>query len=452
MKKEFLFLSIGLLTAQTFAQNPIVQTHYTADPAPMVYNGKLYLYTSHDEDASTWFVMNDWKLYSTTDMVNWTDHGAVLSYKTFSWAKGDAWAMQCVERNGRFYAYVPVTMNKGGGAIGVAVADSPYGPFYDALGKPLVSSGKGDIDPTVMIDNDGQAYLYWGNPFCYYVKLNEDMISYSGDIVRVPMTEESFGKREGNVTERPTLYEEGPWLYKHNDWYYLLWAGGPIPEHLGYSMSKSPVGPWKYAGTLMPTEGGSFTNHPGIVDYKGSTYLFYHNGALPGGGGFTRSVCVQKAEFNKDGTLVPMEMTAGIEKGLETLNPYRKTEAETMAFSEGMKASQNKEVGVFVNAMKDGAYIKVKDVDFRKEGASKFTARLGTTHNGGVTLEVRLDSPQGNLLTTVNVPMTGGDNRWSLVSSDVAKVSGVHDLYFICKGKKPGRLMYFDYWMFQSQK
>lgn len=452
MKKGVLFLSIGLLAASAYAQNPIVQTHYTADPAPMAHDGTLYLYTSHDEDASTWFVMNDWKLYTTTDMVNWTDHGAVLSYKTFSWAKGDAWAMQCVERDGKFYAYVPVTMNKGGGAIGVAVADSPYGPFYDALGKPLVSSGKGDIDPTVMIDDDGQAYLYWGNPFCYYVKLNEDMISYSGDIVKVPMTEESFGKREGNVTERPTLYEEGPWLYKHKDWYYLLWAGGPIPEHLGYSMSKSPVGPWKYGGTLMPTEGGSFTNHPGIVDYKGATYLFYHNGALPGGGGFTRSVCVQKAEFNKDGTLVPMKMAAGIEKGLETLNPYRKTEAETMAFSEGMKADENKEVGVFVNAMKDGAYIKVKGVDFRKEGASKFSARVGTTHNGGVTMEVRLDSPQGDLLTTVNVPMTGGDDRWALVSSDVANVSGVHDLYFVCKGRKPGRLMYFDYWLFQQKK
>lgn len=106
------------------AQNPIVQTMYTADPAPVVYDGKLFLYTSHDEDASTWFVMNEWKLYSTTDMVNWTDHGAVLSYETFSWAKGDAWAMQCVERDGKFYAYVPVTMKSGGGAIGVAVADS----------------------------------------------------------------------------------------------------------------------------------------------------------------------------------------------------------------------------------------------------------------------------------------------------------------------------------------
>ena len=137
------------------------------------------------------------------------------------------------------------------------------------------------------------------------------MISYSGDIVRVPMTEEAFGKREGNVAERPTLYEEGPWLYKRKDLYYLLWAGGPISEHLGYSTSKSPTGPWKYGGVLMPTEGRSFTNHPGMVDYKGNTYLFYHNGALPGGGGFTRSVCVEQAEFNKDGSIVPLKMTAG---------------------------------------------------------------------------------------------------------------------------------------------
>ena len=445
-------VSLGLLAASLQAQNPIVQTMYTADPAPMVSGDRLFLYTSHDEDASTWFVMNDWKLYSTTDMVNWTDHGVALSLKTFEWAKSDAWAMQCVERDGKYYAYVPMTMKKGGGAIGVAVADSPYGPFYDPLGKPLVSSGRGDIDPTVMIDDDGQAYLYWGNPYCYYVKLNEDMISYSGDIVRVPMTEEAFGKREGNVAERPTLYEEGPWLYKRNDWYYLLWAGGPISEHLGYSMSKSPTGPWKYAGVLMPTEGRSFTNHPGIVDYKGGTYLFYHNGALPGGSGFTRSVAVEKAEFNADGTIKPMKMTEGIREGLETLNPYRKTEAETMAFSEGMKADQNEEVGVYVNAMKDGAYIKVRDVDFRKAGAAKVTARVGTTHNGGVTLEVRTDSPEGPLLATLKVPLTGWDDRWAVVTADVAKVSGVHDLYFVCKGNKPGRVMYFDYWMFSPAK
>ena len=121
-KKHLSITALGILALSATAQNPIVQTMYTADPAPMVYNGKMYLYTSHDEDESTWFTMNDWKLYSTEDMVNWTDHGVALSYKTFEWAKGDAWAMQCVERGGKFYAYVPVTMKKGGGAIGVAVA------------------------------------------------------------------------------------------------------------------------------------------------------------------------------------------------------------------------------------------------------------------------------------------------------------------------------------------
>lgn len=448
MRFKALFLLLGLCPLAGHAQNPVVQTHYTADPSPMVYGDRLFLYTSHDEDASTWFVMNDWKLYSTTDMVNWTDHGAVLSYKTFSWAKGDAWAMQCVERGGKFYAYVPLTMKQGGGAIGVAVADSPYGPFYDPLGKPLVSSGRGDIDPTVMIDTDGQAYLYWGNPFCYYVKLNEDMISYEGDIVHVPMTEEAFGRRDGNVAERPTLYEEGPWLYKRKDAYYLLWAGGPIPEHLGYSMAKSPEGPWTYAGVLMPTAGSSFTNHPGMVDYRGETYLFYHNGALPGGSGFTRSVCVEKVEFNADGTIKPLNMGDGIREGLETLNPYRKTEAETMAFSEGMKAGQNESVGVFVNAMRDGAYVKVRDVDFRSGGPAKVTARVGTTHNGGVVLEMRADSLQGQILATLKVPMTGGDDRWELVSAGTAPLEGVHDIYFVCRGKKPGRLMFFDYWMF----
>lgn len=185
-KMKSLFLSSLLVVVSTsgLAQNPIIQTNYTADPAPMVYNDKVYLYTTHDEDNSTWFTMNDWRLYTTSDMVNWTDHGAVLSYTDFSWAKGDAWAPQCIERDGKFYMYVPMISNiNNRGAIGVAVADSPYGPFYDPLGKPLVQSEWGDIDPTVFIDDDGQAYLYWGNPNLYYVKLNEDMISCDGEYI-----------------------------------------------------------------------------------------------------------------------------------------------------------------------------------------------------------------------------------------------------------------------------
>lgn len=428
------------------AQNPIVQTAYTADPAPLVYNDKLYLYTSHDEDDSTWFTMNDWKLYSTDDMVNWTEHPTPLSFKTFEWARGDAWAAQCIERDGKFYMYVPVTDRKGESAIGVAVADSPYGPFYDPLGTPLVQADFGNIDPTVFIDDDGQAYLYWGNPNCFYVKLNKDMISYEGGIHAVPMKPESFGRREGNP-KRATLYEEAPWLYKRKGAYYLFYAGGPIPEHLAYATSDSPEGPWKYGGTVMAKEGGSFTNHPGIVDFRGKTYLFYHDASLPGGSGFTRSVCVREMDFGRDGKVNPVKMVKeGVEKGLKPLCPYRKVEAETMAWSKRMKSDYNPQVGVFVTALRNGSYTRVRDVDFGEKAPSRILARLSTTHNADIVMEVRLDGLEGKVLAELKVPRTGGSDRWKLVEKQIPQVTGVHDLYFIFKGKAMRNLAYFDYW------
>ncbi|MFT3738164.1 MAG: glycoside hydrolase family 43 protein [Breznakibacter sp.] len=432
------------------AQNPIIQTAYTADPAPLVHNGKVYLYTGHDEDGSTWFTMNDWKLYSSSDMVNWTEHPSPLSYGAFEWAKADAWAAQCIERNGKFYIYCPVISKATNSpAVGVAVADSPYGPFRDPLGKPLVQSGHGDIDPSVFIDDDDQAYLYWGNPNCYYVRLDEDMISYRGEIVEVSLTPEAFGKRD-NDPERATLYEEAPWIYKHKGIYYMFWAGGPLPEHLAYSTSSGAAGPWKYGGTLMAPGGGSFTNHPGVVDYKGKTYLFYHDGGLPGGGGFTRSVCVKELRFNKDGTIPIHKMAPeAITEAVGTLNPFLKNEGETIAWSEGMKSAQNERVGVFVTAAKNGSYTKVREVDFGQQGVSRLTARVGTIHND-VIMEVRIGSIDGKLLGTVKIPRTGGSDRWALETIDVQKVTGVQDIYFIFNGKGVGELAYFDYWIFSK--
>ena len=430
------------------AQKPFVQTNYTADPAPMVYNDRMYVYTSHDEDNSTWFTMDDWRVYSTNDMVNWTDHGAILHYTHFTWARSDAWAPQCIERNGKFYMYVPLTSKENNrSAIGVAVANTPLGPFYDPLGKPLAQTDWGDIDPTVFIDDDGQAYLYWGNPDCYYVKLNEDMISLEGEIVKVPMTEESFARREGNE-RRPTTYEEGPWLYKKDKLYYLFWAGGPLPEHLGYSTSKSPIGPWKYGGVIMNKIKGSFTNHPGVIDFRGKTYLFYHSGTLPGGGGFNRSVCVQELPFNKDGSIPLLDSTTGISQPLATINPYVKNEAETIAWSEGVKAHQNDLVGVFITATRDSAYTVVRNVDFRSHGATRFYANVGTTHNSDIAIEVRLGAVDGKLLTSQNIRRTGGSDRWRIIEAKIEKITGTHDLYFIFRGKDRKDVLFFDYWRF----
>jgi hypothetical protein len=311
-------------------ENPLVQTLYTADPAPMVHDGRLYVYTTHDEDdlVDDFFTMYDWRVYSTTDLVNWTDHGSPMHYTDFSWATGDAWAAQCIPRNGQFYLYVPVIGGRGK-AIGVGVSDTPEGPFTDPLNAPLISGGWDTIDPTVFIDDDGQAYLYWGNSRLKYVRLNEDMISYSGNIEEIPLTEESFGPRSGGPEgDYPTSYEEGPWFYKRNDLYYMVFAGGPISEHIGYSTGPGPTGPWTYGGVVMPTAGNSFTNHPGVVDYKGKSYLFYHNGALPGGGGFHRSVCAAEFEYNVDGSIPEIGMESARRPGVGSLNPYIRQEVE----------------------------------------------------------------------------------------------------------------------------
>ena len=195
-------MSLIIITALRticYADNPVVQTCFTADPAPMVYKDTVSLITSHDEDDATGFHMLDWKCYSTKDMVNWTDHGVIASLKTFKWAvqSNDAWAPQCIERDGKFYLYVPISVQGWPkNVIAVAVADNPLGPYVDVLGKPLINKANGYIDPSVFIDDDGQAYLYFGNPNIWYVKLNKDMISYSGDIVKTDI--------------KPRNYQEAP--------------------------------------------------------------------------------------------------------------------------------------------------------------------------------------------------------------------------------------------------
>lgn len=302
-----------------FRKNPIITSIYTADPAPMVYGDTLYLYTSHDEDTlvNNFYTMVNWHCFSTKDMVNWTDHGEVFSLDDISWADDRAWAPQAVARNGKFYLYCPVHKKNGGMAIAVGISDSPTGPFKDLKDHPIVDEGDwNDIDPTVFIDDDGQAYLYFGNPELRYVLLNKDMITYDKTVgvVKVPMTEESFAKGSHATG---TTYGEGPWFYKRNGIYYMVYAAfgeGKQNEHLAYSTSTGPTGPWVYGGVLMTEEGGVFTNHPGIVDFKGHSYLFYHTGDLPGGNLFQRSVCVAEFHYNEDGSIDTIEKCDGVEE------------------------------------------------------------------------------------------------------------------------------------------
>ncbi len=434
-------------------QNPIIQTYYTADPAPMVHGDKVYLYTTHDHDtASTFFRMYDWRAYSSSDMVNWTDHGTILSLEDLSWADDRAWAAQTIYRNGKFYFYFCAhhkDLNQM--AIGVAVSDNPAGPFKDALGKPLHSQDWSDIDPTVLIDGSGQAYMYWGNPQLYYVKLNEDMVTYDEalGIAKVPLTEESFGRMEGeNKEKRRASYVEGPWLYQRNNLYYLLYPAGGIPEHLAYSVAPSVTGPWVSKGKIMEViqDGGAFTNHPGLIEFKGNAYLFYHNGALPGGGGFNRSVCLDQFEFGMDGTIPLVRPSKEGVQSIENLNPYQRIEAETIAWSEGVKTQEKEGIGVVVSQIEDGDFIKVKSVDFGS-GAKSFVAKVAS-ESKNARIEIRLDSVDGELISTCKINKIGGLDKWEEHTSMVTGGSGVHDVYFVFKGRPGSGLMLFDNWMF----
>jgi beta-xylosidase len=427
------------------ADNPIVQTIYTADPAPLLHNGRVYLYTGHDEDGSTYFTMREWRVWSSADMVNWTDHGSPMSLATFSWASADAWAGQAVQRNGKFYWYVPVKNRATGRmAIGVGVSDSPTGPFRDALGRPLVENG--EIDPTVFIDDNGQAYLYWGNPNLWYVRLNADMISYSGGVTQIPLTAAGFGARSGNAS-RPTLYEEGPWVYKRNGVYYNVFAAECCSEFIGYSTAPGPTGPWTYRGTVMPRQGASFTNHPGIIDFNGGSYFFYHNGALPGGGGYTRSVAVEKFTYNADGSIPTMNMTAAGAPQVGTLNPYVRQEAETIAWETGVETEPSSEGGMDVGWIENGDWIKVKGAAFGA-GAASFTARVASATSGG-RIELRLGGATGTLVGTCTVSGTGGWQTWTTVTCPVS-ATGTQDLYLRFVGGS-GYLFNVNYWQFTAR-
>lgn len=287
--------------------NPIFTHKYTADPAAIVEDDTLWLYTGHDfEGGQKGYKMKDWCVFSTPDMQNWTEYPVPLKITDFPWAtSGDAYAGHVIERNGKYYWYISTNWS----GIGVAVSDKPEGPFKDALGKPLLtnedcfasSHSWACIDPAIFIDDNGQAWIFWGNRQCYYAKLKENMIEIDGEVKQLNF--EGFE------------FTEAPWIHKRKGKYYLTYAT-EFPEKIAYAMADSIEGPYEYKGILNEIAGNSNTNHQAIVEFKGQSYFIYHNGGIQtDGGSYSRSVCIDKLEYNKDGTIKPIIMsTTGVNK------------------------------------------------------------------------------------------------------------------------------------------
>lgn len=292
--------------------NPIFRDTFTADPAPLVVGDTVYVYVGQDNaKGQEMFTMPAWLVYSSKDMKTWTAHGEVLRPTDFTWGDANsAWASEVVQVGEKFYFYV-TARGKGslsGNNIGVAVADSPTGPFKDAIGRPLITNAMTpdakrpweDIDPTVFIDDDGTPWMSWGNGDCYLVRLNKNMTELDGPITKVDVPH----------------YVEGPWIYKRGKLYYLVYPAMVRPEgweQIGYATAESITGPWTYRGLITGPAKNSFTIHPGIIEFKDQWYFFYHYAgmALDGekGGLGRRAVCAEYLYHEADGMIRPITQT-----------------------------------------------------------------------------------------------------------------------------------------------
>lgn len=327
--------------------NPVVSDNqdytYGGDPSVLVDGDTVYLYTGHDastdeEVSKSVYNIPEYLCYSTTDMENWTEEGVVMSMSDVDWDSDDtsAWASQVMKHydaesgTDKYYLYYCSWDKTGKQCIGVAISDSPTGPFED-IGEPLIrstytkpsTSSYNDIDPTAWIETDEDGvehrYLAWGNGIFYVCELNEDMISVvdvNGD------GKITSGKVEGedDILARTTgldSYTEAPWIYRrtdeNGDYYgdYYLFFAHQWRECMAYATTDDLLsGEWSDTNVIMNPTATSNTNHMAVFDFNGKTYFVYHNGSLPAGSGFRRTACIVELNFNEDGSIDLFEESA----------------------------------------------------------------------------------------------------------------------------------------------
>jgi arabinoxylan arabinofuranohydrolase len=471
--------------------NPLIDYKLGADPYALVYNGRVYLYLSSDEyeynsDGSikdnTFSKLNRVVVISSSDMVNWTDHGAVpvAGYNNANNGKGiakwasNSWAPAAAHKviNGKdkFFLYFA----NGAGGIGVLTADSPIGPWTDPIGKALVTSSTPGIagvtwlfDPAVLVDDDGTGYLYCGggipnssdqascaNPkTARVIKLGSDMISTVGS---------------ASTIDAPFMFEDSA-IHKYNGKYYYSYCinfSGTHPSdkpagEIGYMVGSSPMGPFTYTGHFLKNPGYFFgaggNNHHTVFEFNNQWYVVYHaqtvSKALLGSGKGYRSPHINKLEYDSNGLIKEVQADMKGISQLSSLDPYQRTEAETIGWCAGISTEECQAAGgpasnMDVTGINNGDWVAVGSADFGAEGAETFRANVASTVGGKI--EIHLDSASGTLIGTLNVNATGGTQTWKEVETSVSKVTGVHNVYLVFTGTGTSDLFNFDYWQFTA--
>ena len=458
MKKllSLFFVGVPLLAV---AQNPVIRDQFSADPTARVFNDKVYLYPSHDimppeGQRQDWFCMEDYHVFSSENLTDWTDHGVIVTQNKVPWVRPDSysmWAPDCVYRNGKYYFYFPSAPAAGKGfgfGIGVAIADSPEGPF---IPEPEPIKGISGIDPCVLQASDGNAYIFWGAGRCAKLKPNMKEIADDTPTEKVKWGEREFEMKGVNcLKDLPNRQAEGPFAFEYNGNYYLTYPYvRENTEVLGYAMSKNPMGPYEYKGLIMAEhDNGCWTNHHSIINYKGQWYLFYHRNHFSPRDDKRRSVCIEKLYFNPDGTIQEVKPTmrgVGINQATEKIDVARFSAASADVTSQ-LIDTVNTFRGFEANLPVKGSWMKYTDVDFtnlsdgyvivsaKAAGNTKFFIRENTA-NGKVIAEIEMtvkpETPEG----MPAMFRRDFSNQWlSLTAPLNYTPKGVANLVITCEG------------------
>jgi beta-xylosidase len=411
------------LANNAFATNPLITDQFTADPTARVFDGKVYLYPSHDIPASpgkgrtNWFVMEDYHVFSSENLTDWKDHGVIVSQTNVDWvnpAGYSMWAPECVFKNGKYYFYFPAGAKSGGFRIGVAISDKPYGPFKPEA-KPI--EGVRGIDPCVLIDKDGSAYLFWAGGSRFSVaKLKDNMLELDSQPQIIT-----------NLPQKGLI--EGPFVFERNDIYYLTYPHvETTTERLEYSTSTNPMGPFKPTGVIMDeSPDGCWTVQQSIVEYKGQWYLFYHDKDLSPDFDKNRSVRADYLSFNDDGTIkkvIPTLRGVGIVDAKSKIQIDRYSDISKEGVAVSFLDETNKFEGWKISLNGTNTWVQFDRVDFGKKKLKSVNVRA-VSSTGGL-IEIRLDKQDGPLLARVEI---GKGPEWKVIKSKLGKLSsGVHDL------------------------
>jgi len=434
--KSLIFSFILLVAGSLSAQNPIVRDQFSADPTARVFNGKVYIFPSHDIPApdekglrKDWFCMADYHVFSSENLTDWTDHGIIVSQNKVAWVDSTSysmWAPDCIERNGKYYFYFPANKNvagpngRKGFGIGVAVADKPEGPYIPQA-EPI--KGVNGIDPNVIIDKDGQAYLYWSMGNLFVAKLNENMVELDSEPLAIP-----------NLPQKGL--KEGPYVFERRGVYYLTFPHVENQiERLEYAIGNNPMGPFKMTGVIMDESPvNCWTNHQSIVQYNNQWYLFYHHNDYSPKFDKNRSIRVDSLFFDADGKIqkvIPTLRGVGVTSAKEIIQPDRYCMLCKNGASIAFLDTVNTFVGWKTILKTPEAWVQYNTVDFGSKNLK--TVEIKAQSENGGTLQIRLDKVDGPLIAEVDVPK---GKSWNTVKAKVSKFqSGIHHLVIALKNE-----------------